>query len=34
MPACVSRMMGPAPLGKETASIHEKLLSLFEKGRL
>ncbi len=31
MPACVTRMMGPARGDTETASVHEKLLSLFEK---
>lgn len=32
MPACVTRMMGPAASDYETASVHEKLLSLFAKG--
>ncbi len=31
MPACVTRMMGPARGDEETASVHEKLLSLFSK---
>ncbi len=31
MPACVTRMMGPARGDPETASVHEKLLSLFQK---
>jgi D-lactate dehydrogenase len=31
MPACVTRMMGPARGDEETASVHEKLLSLFAK---
>ena len=31
MPSCVTRMMGPALGDSETASVHEKLLSLFEK---
>jgi hypothetical protein len=31
VPACVTRMMGVAPLGSESASVHEKLMSLFEK---
>ena len=31
MPSCVTRMMGPAAGDSETASVHEKLLSLFEK---
>ncbi|GBG00279.1 glycolate dehydrogenase, partial [Raphidocelis subcapitata] len=32
MPACVTRMMGPAAGDNETASVHEKLMSLFAKG--
>lgn len=31
MPACVTRMMGPARGDDQTASVHEKLLSLFQK---
>ncbi|CAG9465318.1 unnamed protein product [Pedinophyceae sp. YPF-701] len=31
VPSCVTRMMGPARGDTETASVHEKLLSLFEK---
>ena len=31
VPACVTRMMGPAHGDPETASVHEKLLSLFQK---
>ena len=31
MPACVTRMMGPAAGDSETASVHEKLMSLFSK---
>jgi len=31
VPACVTRMMGPAHGDPETASVHEKLLSLFKK---
>lgn len=31
VPACVTRMMGPAHGDSETASVHEKLLSLFKK---
>lgn len=31
MPACVTRMMGPSLSDTETASVHEKLLNLFEK---
>lgn len=31
MPACVTRMMGPAQSDKETASVHEKLMSIFQK---
>ena len=30
-PACVTRMMGPASSDSEQASVHEKLLSLFDK---
>lgn len=30
-PACVTRMMGPASGDSEKASVHEKLLSLFDK---
>lgn len=30
-PSCVTRMMGPAAGDNEKASVHEKLLSLFEK---
>lgn len=30
-PACVTRMMGPAYGDTEQQSVHEKLLSLFEK---
>lgn len=32
MPACVTRMMGPSASDYETASVHEKLMSLFAKG--
>eukprot|EP00775_Hariotina_reticulata_P006936 gene6936-7154_t len=31
LPACVTRMMGPAASDTETASVHDKLMSLFEK---
>ncbi len=31
LPSCVTRMMGPAASDKETASVHEKLLSIFAK---
>ncbi|GIL81459.1 hypothetical protein Vretimale_972 [Volvox reticuliferus] len=31
MPSCVTRMMGPAASDAETASVHEKILSLFNK---
>eukprot|EP00879_Flechtneria_rotunda_P005800 GHRR01006103.1.p1 GENE.GHRR01006103.1~~GHRR01006103.1.p1 ORF type:complete len:946 (+),score=315.50 GHRR01006103.1:676-3513(+) len=31
LPSCVTRMMGPAASDKETASVHEKLMSLFDK---
>lgn len=30
-PACVTRMMGPATSDTEQGSVHEKLLSLFDK---
>lgn len=30
-PACVTRMMGPARGDTEQASVHDKLLSLFQK---
>lgn len=30
-PTCVTRMMGPARGDAEQASVHEKMLSLFEK---
>lgn len=30
-PACVTRMMGPASSDTEQGSVHEKLLSLFDK---
>ena len=30
-PACVTRMMGPASSDSEQGSVHEKLLSLFDK---
>ena len=30
-PACVTRMMGPATSDSEQGSVHEKLLSLFDK---
>lgn len=32
VPSCVTRMMGPALGDSETASVHEKLMSLFSKG--
>ncbi|KAL4426062.1 hypothetical protein ABPG77_007858 [Micractinium sp. CCAP 211/92] len=32
VPACVTRIMGPAKGDTETAAVHEKLLSLFHKG--
>jgi len=32
MPSCVTRTMGPSRLDTETASAHEKLLSIFHKG--
>jgi hypothetical protein len=32
LPACVTRMMGPSASDTETASVHEKLMSLFAKG--
>ncbi|KAL6754380.1 glycolate dehydrogenase [Haematococcus lacustris] len=31
VPSCVTRMMGPSASDKETASVHEKLMSLFIK---
>eukprot|EP00878_Enallax_costatus_P007347 GHUV01007694.1.p1 GENE.GHUV01007694.1~~GHUV01007694.1.p1 ORF type:complete len:822 (+),score=249.18 GHUV01007694.1:1374-3839(+) len=31
LPSCVTRMMGPAAGDSETASVHEKLMSLFDK---
>lgn len=31
VPSCVTRMMGPAGSDTETASVHEKLMSLFDK---
>ncbi|GAX77289.1 hypothetical protein CEUSTIGMA_g4735.t1 [Chlamydomonas eustigma] len=31
MPSCVTRMMGPSGSDTETASVHEKLMSLFSK---
>ncbi len=31
MPACVTRMMGPSASDYESASVHEKLMSLFSK---
>jgi len=31
LPTCVTRMMGPAGSDSETASVHEKLMSLFGK---
>jgi hypothetical protein len=31
LPSCVTRMMGPAGSDTETASVHEKLMSLFDK---
>lgn len=31
LPSCVTRMMGPAASDYETASVHEKLMSLFAK---
>lgn len=31
LPSCVTRMMGPSASDYETAPVHEKLLSLFEK---
>lgn len=31
LPSCVTRMMGPAAGDYETASVHEKLMSLFDK---
>ena len=32
VPACVTRIMGPAKNDDEKASVHEKLLSIFQKG--
>ena len=31
MPSCVTRMMGPALSDPERASVHEKMLSIFDK---
>lgn len=31
VPSCVTRMMGPAASDYETESVHEKLMSLFNK---
>ncbi|WIA35081.1 hypothetical protein OEZ86_003567 [Tetradesmus obliquus] len=31
LPSCVTRMMGPSGSDSETASVHEKLMSLFDK---
>ena len=31
MPSCVTRMMGPALSDTERASVHEKMLSIFDK---
>ena len=31
MPSCVTRMMGPALSDPERSSVHEKMLSIFEK---
>ena len=31
LPACVTRMMGPSASDEQTASVHEKLMSLFAK---
>ena len=31
MPSCVTRMMGPSLSDTERASVHEKMLSIFEK---
>jgi hypothetical protein len=31
LPSCVTRMMGPSASDNETASVHEKLMSLFGK---
>lgn len=31
LPSCVTRMMGPSASDSETASVHEKLMSLFGK---
>lgn len=32
LPSCVTRMMGPAASDADSASCHEKLMSLFAKG--
>ncbi len=31
LPSCVTRMMGPAAGDDQTASVHEKMMSLFSK---
>jgi hypothetical protein len=31
MPSCVTRMMGPASSDSQKASVHEKMLSVFDK---
>ena len=31
VPSCVTRMMGPSKSDTEQASVHQKMLSLFEK---
>jgi D-lactate dehydrogenase len=31
VPSCVTRMMGPSQSDTETAAVHEKLLSVFQK---
>ena len=31
MPSCVTRMMGPSLSDTERASVHEKMLSIFDK---
>jgi D-lactate dehydrogenase len=31
LPSCVTRMMGPSASDTETASVHDKLMSLFDK---
>jgi D-lactate dehydrogenase len=31
LPSCVTRMMGPCASDYETASVHDKLMSLFGK---